>query len=298
VTSFHSSLALEQHPEFWRSQGPAHLLIKCHLKPLTHHVAERVVCTFTDVSGNKSPAIALFFDPLFVPSDCLPSILKHASATEHRPKTEYRPKAEAAISEVREDKGRGAESNESGWKKYFEKTPALVCPSKEVSANRCKPRPVIQTRAQYCREFFFREANVYNSLLDEQGYLVSRCYGANVGGGTLGKGKNLLSALSDDQKRFIAKEVERIHDLLEWWTGLLWANVVPDNFMIVKCNNEHGLRVVAFEFMSTYDPYFGEFEEISPRRILKRNIDYSRTWLKELGLGDNIEVSNDLAKME
>jgi len=306
-----SSLALEPHPEFWHSEGTAHLLIKRHLKPLTHHVAERVACTFTDVSGNKSPAIALFFDPLFVPSDCLPWIWKHDSVTEQRHE------AEAAISEVREDKGRGAESNESGWKKYFEKTPPLVCPSKEVSANRCKPRPIVQTRAQYCREFFFREANVYKSLLNEQGYLISRCYGAfvvnfndreheddkivnvlvleNVGGGTLGKSKNLLSALSDDQKRFIAKEVERIHDLLECWMGLLWANVVAGNFMIVKCNNEHGLRVVAFEFMAACENFGAG---ISPRRLLKRNIDYSRTWLKELGLGDYIEVSNDIAKME
>ena len=117
-----SSLTLEQHPELSPSRGKAHLLIKRHLKPLTHHVAERVACTFADVSGNKSPAIALFFDPLFVPSDCLPSIWKHDSATEH---------AEVSVSEVREDKGRGAESNESGWKKHFEKTPALVCPSKE-----------------------------------------------------------------------------------------------------------------------------------------------------------------------
>ena len=105
----------------------------------------------------------------------------------------------------------------------------------------------------------------------------------------------MLSALSDDQKRFIAKEIERIHDLLARRTGVLWANVVPDNFMILKCNNEHGLRVVAFEFMSTYEPNFGP--EISARGILKRNIGYSHTWLKELGLGD-IEVSNDLAKME
>ena len=54
-----------------------------------------------------------------------------------------------------------------------------------------------------------------------------------IGGWTLGKNDKMLSALSEEQKRFISKEVGRIHELLKS-VRLVWTNMEPDNFMMVK----------------------------------------------------------------
>ena len=308
-------LALEPHPDylhlFTTPQTTSHILINHRLKPLPYHVAERCECTLMDGSGKGKRAIALFFDPLFVPSHCLPSVWKNDPPTREPPKDEVSlPRTGADTTEVLDMSEEKRKSGEGDWKKYFDRTPALVCSLNEVLANRCKPRPTVQTRDKYCQEFFYKETEVYARLIDEQGYLISKCYGAFVvnfntrehegdkmvsvlvleyiGGGTLGKSDKMLSVLSEEQKKFISKEVVRTHELLKS-VGLLWTNMERDNFMIVKCNkNVHGIRVVAFEFMAAYFS-LNLSPELSPGGIMKRNIAYSRSWLKKFGLLD-VEV--------
>jgi hypothetical protein len=312
-----SSLILKPHPDylhlFTYESLPTMSRVTIHhrLKPLANHVAERYKCTF-EGSREAKPAIALFFDPLFVPSNCLQWVWKNDPPTGKPSKDDvYVPGTGDDISHALDTSEEKRKSGESEWKKHFDQTPALVCSLKEDLANRGKPRPTIQTRAQYCQEFFSKEIQVYSNLINEQGYLISKCYGAfivnfntreheddrmvsvlileYIGGWTLGKDEKMLSALSEEQKSFISKQVRRIHELLKS-VRLVWTNMEPDNFMIVNNDDDvHRLRVVAFEFMATYS-CLNLSPEISLGKIIKRNIVYSHSWLKRLGLMD-VEIS-------